>query len=204
MTAEGLLELELELSEELLESSEEPVVLPEDVVVSSDEVVVSSDDVVAPSDEVVVLSDELVGLSDEPVVCDGEASPFEDEPLPEDEPVMAVTRVAEAVVALLVVPMEPSNAMAPNASAKIASDAATTRLRMRAIRAARARSFSRASCFGEGVWSGMVGTVGGRAESGPGRTREPPGGAVASRAADAPSGRARALARPAASPIAAA
>jgi hypothetical protein len=166
VTAEGLLELE---------SSDEPVAL-------SDEVVVLSDDVVVSPDELVGFSNEPVAFSDEPVVSDDSESLLDEESVLEDDPAVAVTLVADAVVALVVVPIEPSNAMAPNASAKIASDAATTRLRIRAIRAARARSFSRASSFGEGVlWSGMVATVSGAAESGPGRTRELPGGAAAIR-----------------------
>src|SRR3954453_2483470 len=47
--------------------------------------------------------------------------------------------------------------MAPNASAKIARDAATTRLRIREMRAARARSFARASSFGDRAGSGEGG-----------------------------------------------
>ena len=50
----------------------------------------------------------------------------------------------------VVVPIEPSKAIAPNATAKVASEAATTRLRMRAMRAARARSLAWASSFGDG------------------------------------------------------
>ena len=75
--------------------------------------------------------------------------------------------------------------MAPNASAKIASDVATTRRRMREMRSARARSFSRASSFAEwsgsagvgseGVGSCMAAKVGAPCESGPGRPRELPG-----------------------------
>src|SRR3954453_8087704 len=105
----------------------------------------------------------------------------------------AAAVAADAVVCVeVVVPMEPSKAMTPNASAKIASDAATTRLRMREMRLARARSLSLASSFGErpgsgdggrGGWGGggvavrsdMAAKVGARCESGPGRPRELPG-----------------------------
>jgi hypothetical protein len=58
--------------------------------------------------------------------------------------------------------------MAPNASAKIAIDTAVTRVRIRAMRAARARSFSRASSFGDWVCSVMAAKVGLRCESDPG------------------------------------
>ena len=116
---------------------------------------------------------------------------------------MAPAAEADAVVWVeLVVPIEPSNAMTPKASAKIASAAAITRLRIREMRCARARSFSRASSFGErpksgerpgsgersgsreggvvwGVRSDMAAKVGARCESGPGRPREVPGAASA-------------------------
>src|SRR3954452_14692117 len=77
--------------------------------------------------------------------------------------------------------------MAPNASAKIASEAAITRLRIRPMRAARARSFALAGSLGErpdaagrsefgvGVGSCMAATVGAPCESGPGRARGLPG-----------------------------
>src|SRR3954452_11697621 len=79
--------------------------------------------------------------------------------------------------------------MAPNASAKIASEAAITRLRIRAMRAARARSFALASSLGDrpgraerselgvGVGSCMSAKVGAPCESGPGRARGLPGDA---------------------------
>src|SRR6185312_11435081 len=55
--------------------------------------------------------------------------------------------------------------MAPNARTNVASAAATTRLRNRAMRAARARSLAWASSFGEGVCSVMERTVGGGCKS---------------------------------------
>ena len=70
-------------------------------------------------------------------------------------------------------PIEPSHAIAPNARAKVASDAAITRWRIRAIRAARARSLAWASSFGDGsrgVGSGMVANLGAGSEMSPGRT----------------------------------
>src|SRR3954451_5287068 len=91
--------------------------------------------------------------------------------------------------------------MAPNASAKIASETAITRLRIRAMRAARARSFALASSLGDrpdaaerselgvGVGSCMSAKVGARCESGPGRARGLPGDAST---LDQDSGRSRA------------
>ncbi len=80
--------------------------------------------------------------------------------------------VTDAVVwVVVVVPMDPSYAMTPNATAKVASAPATTRRRSRRMRAARARSFSRASCLGDlggsvlGAFSVMASTVGAAAES---------------------------------------
>jgi hypothetical protein len=76
--------------------------------------------------------------------------------VPDDAPVSDPV-AADAVVCValddVVVPIAPSYAIAPKASVKIASDTAVTRLRIRAMRVARARSFSRASCFGEGACS---------------------------------------------------
>jgi hypothetical protein len=130
VTADGLLpELELSLEPELSAELEELEPVDE-----------SSDELVGSADEVVVLSDELVAFPDDVVVP----------PEPFDVDVVVGVPLDDAVA-----PIEPSNAMAPKASAKIASDTAVTFLRMRAMRAARARSFSRARCFGEGVcWVG--------------------------------------------------
>ena len=137
MTADGLLpELELSLEPELSAELEEL----EPVDESSDELVGSADEVVVLSDELVAFPDELGVFPDDVVVP----------PEPFDVDVVVWVPFDDAVA-----PIEPSNAMAPKASAKIASDTAVTLLRMRAMRAARARSFFRASCFGEGVcWVG--------------------------------------------------
>jgi hypothetical protein len=147
------------------------------------ELVVPSEEAVVSSDDVVVGSEAAVVLDDEPVVA------------PELEDADAVVCVPVDDVA---VPMEPSYAIAPNASAKMARDTVVTRLRIRAMRAPRARSFSAASSlgdglcsFGEGIGSVMTATVGGRCESGPGRPRELPGTARR-RALDQTPGRSRA------------
>ena len=85
----------------------------------------------------------------------------EDVPLvPDDAADAAVWLVADAV------PIGPWVAIAPNARTKVAIDAATTRLRIRAIRAARARSLAWASCFGERVSSERDRSGGVRLEGG--------------------------------------
>ena len=76
---------------------------------------------------------------------------LDDDRAPEDDVTAAV---AWDVVA--VAPIAPSYAIAPKARANVASAAATTRLRRRAIRAARARTRSWASSFGEAECSVMV------------------------------------------------
>src|SRR3954470_10081269 len=78
----------------------------------------------------------------------------------------AAAVAADAVVCVeVVVPMEPSKAMTPNASAKIASDAATTRLRMREMRfARRAACLSRAPSASGPVRATPDGGVGAAAE----------------------------------------
>ena len=96
-------------------------------------------------------SDELVESSDEsPKMLDW-SEPVESD----DVPLVRVDEATDAVVWVVAeeVPIGPCVAIAPNARTKVASDAATTRLRIRAIRAARARSFAWASCFGERVLS---------------------------------------------------
>jgi hypothetical protein len=166
VTVEGLLE-ELESSEdEELESSEEELVesSEEELAGSSeDEPVESSDDVVGSPDDVVGFSDEPVGSSDDEVVDPDEAAA-----------VVCVPLEAEDCA-----PIEPSHAIAPNARAKVASDAAITRWRIRAIRAARARSLAWASCFG--VRAGGVSEGAGRDAGGSGRegSREVGSGMVA-------------------------
>ena len=136
-------------------------VLSEEVV-SSDELVGFSDSLVVSSDWVVVFSDpddpELPSL----LPLDDDADDDELEPLLEDVVAEAVVCVREAEVD---VPMEPSTATAPNASANVASVAATTRRRIRAIRAARARSLAWASSLGERAGCDMDRTVGRRCES---------------------------------------
>src|SRR3954449_8985069 len=57
-----------------------------------------------------------------------------------------------------VVPIEPSYAMAPKATANVARAAATTRRRRRPMRAARAASFCLARSAGEGGWADMPGS----------------------------------------------
>jgi hypothetical protein len=133
VTAEGVLELLLdeELDPSLVEL--DPLAAEEVELSSSDSVF--SPDVVVSSDELVGFSDGVVGFSDLLVV------------FPDDDADAAVCVPLEADV---VVPIEPSNATAPNASANVASDTATTRLRIWAMRAARARSLAWASSFGDG------------------------------------------------------
>ena len=146
VTADGLL-LELEVSDPELLEPEEPELEEPELEESEPEEPELPDE----SPEVVVPDDALVPdpVADEAVVCVA----FDD----------------------VVAPIEPSYAIAPKASVKIPSDTAVTRLRIRAMRAARARSFSRASCFGEGgcsvgewVCSVMGCKVGVPSESGPG------------------------------------
>ena len=163
VTADGLLELELlELSE-----VESPDVLaaeePESSELESSDELESSE--LEPSEEVVSSDDEVVSSEDEVVSSDEVVVPE----------LLATDAVACVPLDEVAVPIEPSYAIAPKASAKIASDTATTRLRIREMRAVRARSFSRASSFGEGVCSVMAAKVGGGSESGPGRPRELPG-----------------------------
>ena len=66
---------------------------------------------------------------------------------------MIATDAVVWLVADDVAPIGPSMAITPNASANVASDAAITRLRMRPMRAARARSLAWASSFAERVGS---------------------------------------------------
>ncbi len=80
--------------------------------------------------------------------------------VPDDD----ATDAAVWLVAEDVAPIGPSIAMAPNASTNVASDAAITRLRMRPIRAARARSLAWASSFGERVGSELGRSARGRSE----------------------------------------
>jgi hypothetical protein len=154
------------------------------MVVLYDWLVVTADGVLAElelvPDELSSEELELDDESDEPefdepvvVVDESDEPEFDELVVPSDPPeVDAVVCVAfdDAVV-----PMGPPYAIAAKATVNTASDTAATRLRIRVIRAARARSFSRASCFGEGVCSVMAITVGARCESGPGRTRDVPG-----------------------------
>ena len=73
----------------------------------------------------------------------------------------------DAVVWLVaedVAPIGPSTAITPNASTNVARDAAITRLRMRPIRAARARSLACASSFGDRVGSELGRSARGRSE----------------------------------------
>ena len=73
-----------------------------------------------------------------------------------DVPLVPDDDATDAVVWLVaedVAPIGPSTAITPNASTNVARDAAITRLRMRPIRAARARSLACASSFGDRVCS---------------------------------------------------
>jgi hypothetical protein len=74
----------------------------------------------------------------------------------------------------VVVPIEPSYAMAPKATANVANATAATRRRRRAMRSARARSFAWARSAGEGGGGVMDGTVGAVPESGLGAGWELP------------------------------
>ena len=66
-----------------------------------------------------------------------------------------------AALVAVFAPIEPSMAIAPNATANVARATAATRRRRRAIRCARALSFSRARSAGEGeCCADMGGTVG--------------------------------------------
>src|SRR3954447_18605099 len=122
---------------------------------------------------------ELEPVADELSSDELEPDDESDEPELEELVVPSDPLELDAVVCVAVddavVPMGPPYAIAAKATVNTVSDTAATRLRIREIRAARARSFSRASCFGEGVCSVMAVTVGARCESGPGRTRGVPG-----------------------------
>jgi hypothetical protein len=100
--------------------------------VSSDVVAVEPVSVLPAVDE--AEDDELDPLLDEAVVC---------------------VRVTDVLV-----PIDPSTATAPNASANAASEAATTRRRIREMRGARARSLAWGSSLGEREGSDMARTVG--------------------------------------------
>lgn len=114
-------------------------------------------------------SDEAVESSDEPPTMLDWSAPVESE----DVPLVPDDAAADAVVWVVadVVPIDPWAAIAPNARTKVASDAATTRLRIRAMRAARARSLACAICLGERVsserdCSGRVRSEGGGSDMG--------------------------------------
>ena len=114
-----------------------------------------------PSDELVVPSDEL---ESSPRMLDW-SEPVESA----DVPLVPDDDATDAVVWLVaddVAPIGPSMAITPNASANVASDAAITRLRMRPMRAARARSLAWASSFGERVGSELGRPARGRSEGG--------------------------------------
>ncbi len=86
-----------------------------------------------------------------------------------DVPLVPDDDVADAVVWLVaedVAPIGPSMAMTLNASTNVASDAAITRLRMRPMRAARARSLAWASSLGERVGSELGRSARGRSKGG--------------------------------------
>jgi hypothetical protein len=76
--------------------------------------------------------------------------------------VTAACRLADDDAA---VPIEPSWAIAPNATAKVVRAMAATRRRRRAMRAARTRSLSLASSAGAGEGADMERTVGALPES---------------------------------------
>ena len=80
--------------------------------------------------------------------------------VPDDDATDAVVWLVAADVA----PIGPSTAITPNASTNVASDAAITRLRMRPMRAARARSLAWASSFGDRVGSELGRSARGRSE----------------------------------------
>ena len=82
--------------------------------------------------------------------------------VPDDDATDAVVWLVAADVA----PIGPSTAITPNASTNVASDAAITRLRMRPMRAARARSLAWASSFGDRVGSELGRSARGRSEGG--------------------------------------
>jgi hypothetical protein len=119
--------------------------------------------------------------SSEELELDESSSVESSDVLPDDEEDDDADAVGCVVVdAVVVAPIEPVYAMVPNAIANVASAAAATRLRSRAIRAARARRRSWASSFGdgvvcsvgEGVRSDMARTVGAGCESPLGATWE--------------------------------
>jgi hypothetical protein len=108
--------------------------------------------------------------SDDELCCEDEAVEPDDEPLEVEPLEVDPAAVASAVVAaadepeplcvepvVAVLPSEPVAAMVPKASAKVASAAAMTRRRMRAIRRARARrrSRTRSACAVGGGVEGM-------------------------------------------------
>jgi hypothetical protein len=152
VTVDGLLLLllddpELEVVPELL--------LDEELELSSDDVDWSSDEVVDPSDEL-ESSPKMPDWS-EPVESDD--VPLVPDEVPDEEETDAVVWVADEVV-----PIGPFTAITPNASANVARDAAMTRLRIRVIRAARARSLAWASSLGERVGSELDRSAVGRSE----------------------------------------
>jgi hypothetical protein len=86
-----------------------------------------------------------------------------------DVPLVPDDDATDAVVWLVaddVAPNGPSTAITPNASTNVASDAAITRLRIRPMRAARARSLACASSFGDRVGSELGRSARGRSEGG--------------------------------------